>query len=70
LADIDLAAGQLAEARRHAWAAHQAAPAWPLPLQRLASVAQASGAGAAAAAFRRTHDSLVQRLQGVALALG
>ncbi len=65
LAECALAAGQPRQAWELASRAHKAAPAWPLPLQRMAACANAAGDAVSAGAFLSRHRALERRLQAV-----
>jgi hypothetical protein len=66
LAEIAFARGDCVEAARQAQAAHEAAPAWPHLLKRLATFTQAGPDATAAARWAHEHDELCGRLDAVA----
>lgn len=69
LAECAWARGDPAQAIQHAQAARRAAPAWPLPLKRLAAFARAALDAGEASRLQREHEELQARLQAVARGL-
>jgi hypothetical protein len=70
LAELALKHGAPGQAWTFARLAHEAAPAWPAPLQRMAAAARAGGADDRAAQVLEEHAALHARLQRLAQRLG